>query len=1180
MKFKLLPSLILMSKLFFGSLFVQTVLFSTLFASDGNSQEMLNANKVFISLELKDASLLEVFQQIESSTDFTFSYEKKDLDENVRINLGPGNRSVAEILRTVSRVGKLKFKQINNSINISKMPLNNRQSYEIEVIPAAIQVAGRVTSEESDEGIPGVNVLVKGTSQGVVTDLNGDYTISVPSEESTLVFSFVGFLEKEVVVGSQTTINVVLESDVKALEEVVVVGYGTQQRAEITGAVSSINAETIKEIPVVSFENAIQGRVAGVDVAVPSGEPGAAPLIRIRGTGSISAGNDPLYVIDGLPISRNSNLQADVGTRRGAFSVPKANAFASLNPNDIESIEILKDASAAAIYGSRASNGVVLITTRKGTKGGPQLSFNAFSGVQHVMNRPDLMNAEELIDYTKDSRNNNYLQSYDPLNPDSPNYNPVYDPNTNAGRPNVDFILIPEKYVNWDGTDTDWLDEIFSTGSIQSYNLSVSGGSDNFTYYTSGGYYNEKGVVEGSEFDRFTFSTSMTNKLTENIKVGGNLNVAFTNNNRLPVNAPYFASPPGIVYAAMVHSPVIKPYEEDGVTPNQRDNQSFLLGGTTTADNPLAIIEAVNENIKNYRTFGNVFASYDFLENFTFKTYAGIDIDNYRQSFYRGNSLLYRGAPEGDPYGQSSAALGVNWIWENTVSYSNKFDGGHSLNAVVGYTAQRQSDELSLVYARNFPDDQVQTVSGGIVTGGTSLQEEWSLVSMLARVNYSLNEKYLFTGTIRSDRSSRFGADNQTGIFPSASLGWRLTSEPFMANIEALNELKLRASYGVTGNFEIPNYGAIGLLGTSNYILNNQIVNGVVPRTLSNRDLSWEATNMFDVGLDFAFLRNRIYGSMDYYVSRTSDLLLFVTIPSSSGFQTALTNIGEVENRGFEVSFTSRNLVNDFTWETDFNFSTNRNKVLALGPDSDEMPTAGAAGTRHITRVGDPIGSYYGYVVEGIYQSEEEIETAPEDLLAPDPAPGDLRFKDVDGDGDVDSDDRTVLGSYYPDFTYGITNRFGYGRFDLSVFIQGVEGREVLNLTQRHLLNGEANFNSYADYNNRWISPDNPGDGIIPRADRNSGAHGNNFRPSSFQVEDGSYVRLRNLTLGYTFPSLGKTGSRFRVYATGTNLYMWTQYRGFNPEVNLQPNSSITPGEDYGAYPLSTTYMLGVNITF
>ncbi|MEQ9438323.1 MAG: TonB-dependent receptor [Cyclobacteriaceae bacterium] len=1044
---------------------------------------------------------------------------------------------------------------------------------------ADIEIGGQVTDEDNGAGLPGVSIFIKGTSRGTVTDVNGDYTIRVPDGNATLVFSFVGYQSKEEVVGSRTSIDVVLSTDVRALEAVIVVGYGTQQRAEVTGAIASISAEQIRDIPVVSFENALQGKVAGVNVSLPSGEPGAAPQIRVRGTGSISAGNDPLYVIDGLPISRNTNLQTGVSQRRSSFSVPKQNPLAALNPNNIASIEVLKDASSAAIYGSRGSNGVVLITTKKGERdGGTQVSFNAYSGIQTVTNAPDLMNSEELIAYTNDSRNNNYLQTYDPLNPASEDYNPQYNPETNAGRPNIDFILIPDKYVNWDGTDTDWLDQIFDPGSIASYNLSLGGGSERFSYYLSGGYYNEKGVVEGSEFDRYTLKTNLTSNLTETLEIGANLNLAFSDNNRLPVNAPYFAQPPGIVYAAMVHSPVIKPYNEDG-TPNQTDNQSFLLGGTTTADNPLAIIEAVDESIQNYRTFGNVYAQLTFLEDFTFKTYVGLDIDSYQQSFYRGNSLLYRGASQGDPYGQSSGSLGVNWLWENTLNYA-KTIGDHHINGIIGYTAQKQRDELSLVIAQSFPDDQVKTISGGIVTGGNSLQEEWSLASALARFNYSFKERYLLTASIRSDRSSRFGSSNQTGVFPSVSAGWRMSTEPFMADLTFINELKLRASYGVTGNFEIPNYGAIGLLSATNYVLNNQIVNGVGQITLTNENLSWETTRSLDIGLDVAFLDDRIYGSIDYYVSRTSDLLLNVTIPSSSGFETALTNIGEVENKGIEFSITSRNLTGAFQWSTDLNFAANKNKVLRLGPAGDPILSVGAAGLRHITRIGDPIGSYYGYVVDGIYQSQAEIDAAPTDELAPDPQPGDIRFKDVNGDGTITSDDRTVTGSYFPDFTYGITNRFRYKQFDLSVFIQGVEGREVLNLTQRHLLNGEANFNSYAIMNERWISAENPGNGELPRADRNSAIHGNNFRESSFQVEDGSYLRLRNVTLGYNFPAISKFISQLRVYVSGTNLFMKTDYLGFNPEVNLQPDNSLTPGEDYGAYPLAKIYTLGVDISF
>ncbi len=1164
------------SRFLLYGLLAQLILVHFLKAEEGKVQVVDNVREVIISVDFNKTTLEESFNKIEGMTKFRFVYDYEDIDLKQKIQFSFKERTLADILLEISRVTDLGFRQVNSIINVNKRTTVNPPK-NIEVILDKT-LSGTVTDSETGDRLPGVNVLAKGTTSGTVTGIDGQFRFTVEDNISTLVFSSIGYKSQEVAINGRSVIDIAMLPDLQSLNEIVVVGYGTQQRSEISGSVASISGDKIQEIPVVSFDNAIQGRIAGVDVSVPSGEPGAAPQIRIRGTGSISAGNDPLFVIDGLPISRNANLQAGVGTRRSAFSVPKQNALAAINPNDIESIEVLKDASAAAIYGSRASNGVVLVTTKKGQEGKPSISFNAFTGVQNVMNQPNMMNAPEIIDYAKDARNNNYLQSYDPLNPDSEFFNPNYDPNTNAGRPNIDFVLIPEKYENWDGTDTDWLDLIFSTGTIQSYNLSANGGSETFSYYTSGGYYKEQGIVEGSEFDRFSLNTSLTNKFTESLEAGVNLNMAFTDNDRLPVNAPYFARPPGIVYAAMVHSPVVKPYEEDGVTPNQTDNQSFLGGGTTTADNPLAIINAVDEKIRNYRMFGNTYLSYKITDNLTFKTYAGIDLDFYRQSFYRANSLLFRGSTEGDPFGQSSSAQGINWLWENTLNYNQTFDGGHKLNVLAGYTSQKQSDELNLVFARNFPDDQIKTVSGGIVTGGNSIQEEWSLVSALARVNYSFKEKYLFTGTVRSDRSSRFGADNQTGVFPSASVGWRITQEPFMSNLNALNELKLRASYGVTGNFEIPNYGAIGLLQSSNYILNDQIVNGVVPQTLNNRNLSWETTTSFDIGLDFAFLQDRIYGTFDYYRNQTSDLLLFVTVPASSGFQTALTNIGEVENRGFEFSFTSRNLVGDFKWETDFNFSTNVNEVLALGNNVDEIPSRGAAGVRHITKVGEPIGSYYGFVVDGIYQSQDEIEDAPDDLLARDPAPGDFRFKDVNNDGQIDADDRTVLGSYFPDFIYGLTNRFKYGRLDLSVFLQGVEGREVLNLTQRHMLNGEANFNSYGAFTERWRSPEDPGNGEIPRADRNSGAHGNNFRPSSFQVEDGSFVRLRNATLGYTIPSLGKSGNSLRVYVTGTNLLMWNQYRGFNPEVNLQPDSSLTPGEDYGAYPLARTFIFGVNI--
>lgn len=1049
-------------------------------------------------------------------------------------------------------------------------------STSLDVTVVEKTLTGSVVDASTGESLPTVNVVVQGTTIGTSTDFDGRFELVVPDDAQILVFSYVGYVTQEVEIGSQTTFEIALQPDFVALEDLVVVGYGTQQRAEITGSVSSINTEEIEAVPVSSFENALQGRLAGVNVAESTGEPGATPQITVRGTGSISAGNDPLIVIDGVPVSKNLNLQPALTSQRASFQPPKVNPLATINPRDIASIEVLKDASAAAIYGSRGSNGVILITTKKGQSGRPRVSFSTYAGVSDAFNVPDMMNAEEVIAYTKDARNNNYLDDIAlGRTPD----NPLYNPDNNAGRPNVANYLIPEKYVNWDGTDTDWLDLVLSSATIQNYDVSVSGGTENSNYLFSAGYLTQEGIIDGSKFDRYTIKVNLGHSLNDKVDFGLSLNTALTRHDRMPANAPYFGNPPGIIYSALVHSPVIKPYNADG-TINQLDNQSYLGGGTTTASNPLAIMKYISEDIQTNRMFGSVFGEYDVLPNLTFKSLVGFDVENYQQNYYRGNEFLYRNQTSGNPYGQASAADAFNWLWENTLNYAEDF-GKHSVNVIAGYTAQKQEDNSTYLVAQSYPDDQVTTVNGGLLTGGSQSQEEWSLVSALARVNYAYDSKYLLTATIRSDKSSRFGADNQTGVFPSVSVGWRLSEEDFISS-ELFSELKARASYGVTGNFFIPNYGAIGLLGEANYPTGGNEESGTAPATFSNSELTWETTYQTNVGLDFALLSDRIYGSLDTYWSTTQDLLLFVTVPAATGFSTALQNIGEVQNNGFEFSITSRNLVGEFTWSTDFNIAANRNEVTKLGPEGDPILSSGGAGQRHITMIGEELGSYYGYVVEGIYQNAADIANSPSDALAPAPQPGDFKFKDVNGDGVITSADRTITGSYHPDYTYGITNRFSYKNFDMSIFIQGVEGREILNLTARHLKNGEANFNSYAALNDRWISESNPGGGVHPRADRATALHGNNNRPSSYQVEDGSYVKIKSLTIGYELPRsiIQDKLSRARVYLSANNLAIWTDYLGFNPEVSLQPGSSLTPGEDYGAYPLSRTIQLGLDISF
>ncbi len=1131
-----------------------------------------------ISLQLVDFPLSEALFHIAQKANLEIAFDPGVFEKGKVVTIREQRISVADALaKTLQNTGYESVITTNRELLLKK-----EESTPAGIEVAEIDLSGRVTDAETGEPLVGVTVFLIGTNVGTTTGPDGRFSLTVPDDAETLAFSYVGYERQEIPVGDQTEFNIELQADVAVLDDVVVVGYGTQQRTEVTGSVVSIRAETIESSPVSSFENALQGRLAGVNVAESTGEPGAAPQVVIRGTGSISAGTNPLYVIDGMPISQNFNQQDRIASQRESFQPPRANPLATLNPNDIESIEVLKDASAAAIYGSRGSNGVILITTKKGRRDtAPQINLRAYAGVQSAFNVPELMNAEELIAYTKDSRNNTYLREQDPTNPESPFYNPQYNPDTNAGREEngaEDNHLIPEAYVNWDGTDTDWLDLVLDTATLQNYDMSVSGGSENFSYFVGGGFMDQTGIIENSGFNRYSLKANLTSDLTEKFQLNLGMNAAFTEHNRKPASAPYFGTPPGIIYSAMTQSPVVDPFNEDGSYRQGEGSHNELGGGTTTTNHPLAVRDFIDEQINNNRIFGNLSATYSVMENLALKSMIGYDIDNYQRSFFQGTQLSYRGgAPR--PFGQSSSAQSFNWLWENTLNYQLSVTENQRLNALVGFTVQKQRDERNRVEAQNFPDDQVKTVNGGQITGGDQRIEEWSLVSYLARINYVLLDRYLLTATIRSDRSSRFGIDNQTGVFPSVSLGWQLTNEPFMSGNTLFNQLKPRISYGVTGNFQIPNYGSIGLLSGSDYVFGDQLVPGVVPVTLGNEELTWETTRQLNAGLDFALLDDRIYGSFDYYVSNTEDLLLEVNIPAVTGFTTALTNIGKVENKGFEVQLTSRNIVGGFNWATDFNFAANQNEVKKLGPEGDPILVPGAAGVRHITRVGDPIGSYFGYKVEGIFQNQQEIDNAPEDMEG-DPTPGDFQFKDVNGDGVINAEDRTVIGSYHPDFTWGITNRFNWRNFDFSFFLQGVEGREVLNLTARHLKNGEANFNSYAVLNNRWRSPEQPGNGKHPKAERASG--GNNNRPSSYQVEDGSYIKLRNITLGYNLPPqiVSSFARSVRVYGSVTNVAIWTDYIGFNPEVNLQAGNALTPGEDYGAYPLSRAFQFGIDISF
>jgi len=1086
-----------------------------------------------------------------------------------------GSRKVKKLRRHFEQISKL---ESDGTVQIKQKKKNPYQQLQVVALTAqemALEqtISGTVRDEQG-EPLVGATVVAKNSSVGTATDIDGSYSLTVGDEVTTLVIGYTGYTTQDVAIEGRSVIDINLLTSSALLSEVVVMGYGRQQKRDITGSVATLSAEQIKNIPVTSFENAIQGQLAGVQVSETSGEPGAGPTVRVRGVGSITAGNEPLYVVDGFPISKNVDLgvQGD-NFRRGSgrFRPPTQNPLATLNPNDIESIQVLKDASSASIYGSRGSNGVIVITTKRGKRTGkPVISYDAYVGSQSIANKLDLMNAEELIEYNLEATNNAYLQN----NPTASASDP------NSMRSNAAW-RIPDDIQNPDNTDTDWQDEIFQSAIVQNHSLSVSGGAENVGYFLSANYYNQDGIIEGSGFDRYSVRMNLEADLSNKIRIGLNLNPSYTTSDKLPAGSPYFARPPGIVYSGIVHSPTVKPLNADG-TPNQLDNQSYLLtsdgetASMSSASNPLAIIEAIDDKLNQFRTLSNLYFEYDILPELTFKSLVGIDVNSYKRNFFRKNSLLYRTATSGEPYGQSSSSESVNWLAEQTLTYTPDLGVGHNLNAVVGYTAQKERLDVNTVIADNFSDDLVTTVSGGQVVQGTAVQEEWSLVSLLARINYDYQNRFLFTASIRSDKSSRFGSGNKTGIFPSLSAGWRISEG---MDVNWLSDLKLRASWGKTGNFLIPNYASIGLLDPANYTFGGSLFNGISPSTINNPDLSWEKTSSYDIGLDFGFMDDRIYGSIEYFSSTTSDLLLAVQVPAALGFTNALTNIGEVVNKGFEISLTSRNVTGKFSWTTDLNFASINNEVTKLGPSGDPILSSGGAGNRHITQIGSPIGSYYGYQTDGIYQTQAEIDAGPEDKIAT-PRPGDFKWVDVNGDGIIDPQDRTIVGNYLPDFTYGITNTFGYDAFSLSFLIQGVSGSEVLNLTRRHMGNGEANYNSYREWTERWRSPSEPGNGQIPRANRQTG--NSNNRPSSYQVEDASYLRLRNVTLSYAFPEskLGNALSGMRIYVSGTNLLTITDYLGFNPEVNNQEDNVNVQGEDYGAYPLSRVFTVGVNASF
>lgn len=1039
----------------------------------------------------------------------------------------------------------------------------------------AQNLTGKVSSE-TGESLIGVSIKIVGTVKGTLSDVDGNFSLDLPvGQANALVFSYVGYEEQTLnytlKAGEAPSVNVTLKPTATNLNSVVVVGYGSKSKREITGSVASVQTKDIKEQSVTSFDQALVGKMAGVQVLQTSGAPGGNVSIRIRGISSISAGNNPLFVIDGIPVSNDTRSAAGgVNTYEQPF-----NPLASINPSDIESIDVLKDAASTAIYGSRGSTGVVIITTKKGKAGRITVNYDGSYGVQEVERYADVLDAYQYAKVVYDGHNNAYFD----VNPNGK----ATDPNSVRGSNPATHIppqILPYLAGQQGLTNTNWQKEIFRQAPMQNHTITISGGNENTTFLFSGNYFNQDGIVINNNLKRYTARFRVDAKYNK-FRFGANMNPSYSTNLVANAEGPWFAPNSGLIAIALGNTPIFPVYNPDGTYADSLNAWGY---GQTNQLNPVAVANLTKDRIKNTRLLANTYAEYEIIDGLSYRLSLATDINNYRRSYFRPSNLPTQ-AVVGPSVstGFANTNLYTNWLAENTLTYAKNF-GAHKINVVAGYSAQKEIQDATSQANNNFPTDAVATLNAGQVASSSSSVQEWSLVSYLARAQYSFDRKYILSASIRRDGSSRFGKNNRWGVFPSLSGAWVASDEKFFQNIKFISNLKLRASYGLTGNFQIPNYGSVAQLSNtnSNYILGNSaLVNGVSITTPANADLSWENTASADAGLDIGFFDNALNLTLDYYNSNTSDLLLNLPVASGSGFNTYLQNIGEMNNTGIEATLGYNKRWNSgWAWEGNVNFSQNKNKVTKLGPSGAPIiQTGGTGNTYFITEIGSEISTYYVYNVIGVYKNAEDLAKSAKTTNTT--KVGDFKFEDVNGDGKIDAADRKKLGSYQPKYTFGFSNTVRFKNFDLSFAIQGSQGAKIMALLKRYIANNEGNFNSLTSSTNYFVAPGNEGDGMTNRPNRL--ATGGNGITSSWHIEDGSYVRIRNIGLGYNLPStlLSKAKmSSARVYLSVQNVHTFTTYPFYNPEINNRPDNSLAAGEDYGSYPLPRTYTFGLNIGF
>jgi len=975
-------------------------------------------------------------------------------------------------------------------------------------------VTGEVSDEKDGSPLGGVSVIVKGTNIGTSTSKDGSFSINVPAGATTLVFSFVDYSSTEVAIGVKSVINVALVSGEKALSEVVVVGYGTQRKRDLTGSVTQVKTADLQNRPIQGPDQALRGQVAGVTVTQSSGTPGASLNVSIRGTGSINASSQPLYVIDGIPLNMGSYSQIGVGGQT-------LNSLADINPNEVESYEVLKDAAAVAIYGSRAANGVVLITTKRGTNKKTKLSVNSYYGIADAYNTIPVLTGPQYVALLQEGVRNRFGATIVPSQLGL------------AGLNNA-----PSTYPS-----TNWQELIFRQATIKSTDINAQGGNDKTRFFISGGVFDQNGIVINSNFKRYNFRINLDNTITDKLKLTGGIALSRSESNRLRNDNNIY----GVVSTAMLLGSHFSAYNPNG-TYGRDPNASI--------ENPLANAIEVSNAVRNNRVLANIGVDYQLCNNLSFRSQFSVDYLNFREQYYIPSTHLQGAGVRGD--GTEGYSQDLNWINENILTYKKSWNQ-HDL-AFTGVASYQESDFESLLgQAQNFPGDQIRRISAGSVrVQASSSGSSWGLVGYIGRVNYAYKGRYLFSASLRRDGSSRFGANRRWGTFPSISGAWRLKEESFLSNVKALTDLKIRASYGKAGNANIADFASLPLVGAgANYIQGA----GLAPSQLGNPNLGWEEAEQTDIALEFQ-LFNKINVIAEYYVKNTNNLLLAKPLVGSSGFTSVTENVGKLQNKGVEISVNG-DLIRkkDFSWSTNFNVTFPDNKVIKL---FDGVPFA--AGFASWVQEGQDLGSFRGFVVKGIFQNAAQIAAAPTQSAAT--SPGDVQFEDLNKDGRITSDDQRIIGSAVPDWFGGFTNDIRYKKFSMNVFIQFVQGNDVYNNTRAFSEGMNSVFGQAASTVNRW-TPTNPST-TMPRAV--FGDPNNNRRVSTRWLEDGSFVRLKNIVLSYT---VGKS----RLFIQAENLKTWTKYKGFDPEVSTFSITNTAPGTDFLTYPQARTFSFGVNVT-